>query len=140
VITSYLPPITEVRLLGVFDPGVPNMERVVLKVEANIDIGWYAIILSQRGQIRDHATPIKDCMYWFGSGSVAPNDFFFLYTGSGTRSTLPPDGGHGKLFIEFWGKKETIFHNAQIVPVLWRLNGIVVERTTTPQQLPMLTK
>jgi hypothetical protein len=126
--TSFLPLIPELQLLGVFDPGVPRRERIVLKVEAQIDIGWYAIILAIRGQPSGHIAPLRDSMYWIGSGSVQPNDWIFLFTGSGQQITLPAEGDHGKLFVEFWGREETVFHNSQIVPVLWRLSGITVEK------------
>lgn len=126
--TSFLPTIPELQLIGVLDPGVPGKERIVLKVEQKIDIGWYAIVVAIRGQPSGHSTPMRDNMYWIGSGSVEPNDWFFLYTGSGTQTTIPADGVHGKLFIEFWGRPQTIFHDSLLIPVLWRLNGITVER------------
>ncbi len=126
--TSFIPLIPELRLLGVFEPGIPNRERIVLKVETKLDIGMYAIVLAQRGQTTGHATPLRDSMFWIGSGNVEPNDWFFLFTGAGQQRLIPPEGDNGRLFIEFWGRPQTIFHNSQIVPVLWRLSGVTVER------------
>jgi len=138
-VTSFIPAINEIRLLGVFDAGIPGKERVVLKVEADIDIGWYAIILSSKTASTGHAIPIRDSMYWVGSGIVSANDWIFLFTGSGTKSTVPAADGKAKLFLEYWGRPQTIFHDPRIIPVLWRLSGIVVERSGPPQT-PFLPK
>jgi hypothetical protein len=128
VITSYIPQIDELRLLGVYDRGIPNKERIVLKAKQNLDIGWYALILSIRGPSPGHATPMRDSLYWFGSGNVAANDWLFIYTGTGTDTKIPSNDKTCTLFIQFWNRPQTIFHNKQIVPVLWRLNGITIER------------
>lgn len=136
VTTSFLPQIDELRLLGVFDPGIPNKERVVLKAKQSLDIGWYALILSSQTGRPGVATPIRDSMFWFGSGTIAAGDWLFLYTGPGTNTKIPSSDGKNTLYIQFWGKKQTIFHNKQIVPVLWRLNGVSVERN--PMEPPAL--
>jgi hypothetical protein len=134
--TSFLPQIPELRLVGVFDAGVPRRERIVLKVEQKLDIGWYAIVLAIRAQPAGMAQPLRDSVCWIGSGTVEPNDWFFIYTGAGSQMTIPADSDHGKLFFEFWGRKETVFHDSQIVPMLWRLNGVTIERADP--QLPAI--
>jgi hypothetical protein len=134
--TSYLPHIPELKLIGVFDAGVPRRERIVLKVEQRLDIGWYALALAMRAQPAGTAQPLPDSLFWIGSGTVDPNDWFFIYTGAGSKTTMPAEGAHGKLFIEFWGRDVTVFHDSQIVPVLWRLSGVTIERVDPP--LPSL--
>lgn len=136
--STLIPVVTELRLVGVFEPGVPNRERIVLKVETRLDIGMYAIVLGRRVQQVGHAAPMTDSMYWIGSGTVEPNDWFYLFTGSGTRTIIPPDVDHGKLFVEFWGRPLTVFQDGQIVPMLWRLSGATVERSAPelPASLP----
>ena len=127
--TTYLPTIPELDLLGVYDRGIANKERIVLRVVSALDIGAYLIILGWRGKDSgQHVTPLPNSMYWFGSGSLQANDWLFLYTGQGTAEKMPPSDKHGNLFINYWGKDKTVFNSAEVVPVLWRMNGITIDR------------
>jgi hypothetical protein len=123
--TTLIPTITEIRLVDVLERGVPNKERIALKVEATIDIGSYALVLGVRAPGGAFITPIPDSMFWFGSATVNANDWIFVYTGSGTPSKVPPAGDVGNVYIIHWGRPHTVFHDPQIVPALWRISGLL---------------
>ena len=130
-----LPYIPELRL-DVADRGVPNRERIVLTPTAQVDMSPYALIAGARGHLPGFASPLRDMFFWFGTGVVSPNDWIFLFTGSGNFAQSPRDDGRGMCWFFYWGKKTTIFHDPHIVPVLIRLNGLSIETPTPPPALP----
>ena len=127
--TSYLPTIPELTLLGAFERGVPNKERVVLRAEAPVDLGFYAVILGwRRAGNETQATPIADSMYWLNSTVIPANDWVFLFTGPGEPTVLRSNDQKSNLHIIYWNRPQTVFHDKHVIPVLWRLNGITIDK------------
>jgi hypothetical protein len=122
-VATLLPPIPELTLVGVFDRGVPNRERIVLKAETTIEVGNYAVVLGIRYLHTGVFVPIQDAMFWFGSGAAVANDWLFLFTGSGTFNSIPNADGTGKIYLSYWGREHTLFHDPTTEAVLWRING-----------------
>lgn len=130
---TLLPTIQEIQLFGVFDRGIPNKERVVLRPTIALDIGNYIVVLgaSVPGP-SELVTPLRDHMVWFGSGQLSQGDWIFLYTGHGTPSRFPTAGGKGQILTTYWKHDQTLFHDAQFVPVILRLSGLLMEARPTP--------
>jgi hypothetical protein len=127
--TTFVPVITELAIAHVYEPGVPNKERIAIRVDAAVDLGSYAVVLGVRSPGTQFITPIRDSMFWFGSGTVAVRDWIFVYTGSGTPTTVPPSAdtpGVGNVYVLYWGRPQTAFHDPQVVPVLWRISGVFI--------------
>lgn len=135
--TSYLATIPELSLLGAFERGVPNKERVVLKAEAQVDLGHFAVVLGLRTPGTEPlTTPLVDSTYWLGSAVIPKGDWVFIFTGPGTPSKSRSTDNTCDLHIIFWNRKQTIFHDARVIPLLWRLNGITIEKSAPPAPAP----
>ena len=128
--TAYFPPIPEFELRGVYDAGVPNKERVILRVAQPIEMGNYALLLGVRST-PGHVVPISNSAYWFGSASIPANDWVMVYTGAGQGTKVPTEDRKSTIWIGYWGRPQTVFHDKNVIPVLWRLNGIAIERSAT---------
>jgi len=131
-----LPQIPELELLGVADRGVPNRERVVLRSHGHVQMGGYALFLGIRSHAPGFALPVRDSMFWLGDGPVRPDDWVIVFTGSGTPSNTQMPDAPGKIYLLYWGRPTTIFHDPQVVTMLLRLGGVSVEVPPTPLPAP----
>ena len=121
--------ITELRVEGIYDRGVPNKERVVLRVNTIISMGQFGLILGIRQQQRT-AFPIRDNFFWFGDGYVAAGDWIFVYTGPGEARTSELPGSTQKLYSLHWGRQNTILSSPEIVPFLFRMDAVDIPAET----------
>jgi hypothetical protein len=128
-----------VNIVGVFDRGMPNQERIVLLVNEPVDMGQYGILLGVRAQGR-FAYPIRDNFYWFGDGFVSKGDWIFVYTGPGESRTAELPNNRQKLYSVHWGRDKTILHQSEIIPILFRVDAVDVhlEMQETPKALSKL--
>jgi hypothetical protein len=117
--------IEELSVVGIYDRGVPNQERIVLFVNTTINLGQYGIMLGIRDQAGT-ARPIRDNLFWFGDGIVNKGDWLFLYTGPGEPrfSTVP--NNPEKIFTLHWGRNVTILGEGIIVPILFKVESVQV--------------
>ena len=127
--------ITEMTVIGAYDRGVPNQERIVLRANGAVSLGQFALFLGIR-QESGFVTPIRDNFYWFGDGILSKGDWIFLYTGPGEgRSNVAPNTTE-KLYTVHWNRSHTILNSHEIVPVLMRIDAIQVpvERLPLPDR------
>ncbi|TAJ52579.1 MAG: hypothetical protein EPN60_02655 [Nevskiaceae bacterium] len=119
------PDVKELSVVKIFHRGLPNQESIAISVEEDTNLGQYGILvgLYQGGGL---ATPFVDHLFWFGDGWVRKGDWLFVHTGPGSPSTTPTTDGNGTIFSIYWGKRQTIFANTNIVPVLFRLDAVNV--------------
>lgn len=117
--------ITELTVVGTFDRGVPNQERIVLRVNEILDLGQYGVMIGVRASAGS-AIPVHDNLFWFGDGIVNPGDWLFIYTGPGTPkfSTLPKSTD--RMFTVHWGRATTLFESQELVPILFRVDAVHV--------------
>jgi len=120
-----LPAIFELTLVGVYERGVPNRERLVFQPTQTIDIGQFGILLGVTGS-PGMAFPIRDNFFWFGNGVVSSGDWVLVYTCAGkpTGSIIP--NTNSKVYTVFWGRPTVIFSDPSIVPVLFRMDAVSV--------------
>lgn len=128
----------ELSLIGVEDRGVPNAERVVIRVNEFVDMASY-VLMQGVANGGGGAVPIRDAMFWFGNGLLAPNDWIFVYTAAGEAKTvnLPMNDGTDathKLVMLHWSRSQTMFHSPGVVPILARIDALL----TTPPAPPPL--
>src|SRR5687767_1786851 len=97
-------PITELSIVGVFDRGVPNNERIVLSANQDVNMGQYGLMLGIRGQ-PGWGTPIPDNLFWFGDGLASKNDLIFVYTGPGEPRASELPMLKAKAYVLHWGRK-----------------------------------
>lgn len=92
----------KLRISSIADRGVPDKERLVLRIMAETDIGEYVIL---RTLVRGEAvtTGVKES-YWFADKTVSVGDQVILYSKSGTPSEKILESGHVAHFY-YWGHK-----------------------------------
>lgn len=125
--------IAELSVVGVYDRGVPNQERIVIHVKQTVNLGQYGIMLGIKGA-DGTAFPIKDNLLWFGDGVVFEGDWLFIYTGPGqARSTKVPNTVE-TLYSIHWGRSTTILNATEFTPILFRIDAVQV--SSEPLNLP----
>jgi len=117
--------INELKIVGVYDHGIPNMERIVLLANEPIDLGNYALIVGIRGQ-EGQAFPLRDNFLWFGNGWLQKGDWLFVYTAPGEPKMTQLPNQSEKLYSIHWGKTQTIFQHKELIPLLVRMDAIQV--------------
>ncbi len=117
--------ISELKIAGVYDRGVPNLERIVLMTYEQLNIGQYGLMLGIRQQGRQ-VLPIGDNLYWFGDGVVSKGDWVNIYTGPGEHRAADVPNSTQKIYTVHWGRRETILNSPEVVPILFRVNAVDV--------------
>ncbi|MEW6520038.1 MAG: hypothetical protein AB1461_11545 [Thermodesulfobacteriota bacterium] len=126
-----LPPLFELSYIGVAEPGVPNKERIILRPSEVINLAQCGILLGLKNE-GGIITPLQDSFFWFGEVVVGPPSWIIIYTGSGQyQQTLIPNTEQ-TAYTFHWGKNYTLFNFPNIVPVIFRMGGIL---TGTPVPL-----
>lgn len=117
--------ITEMTIVGVFDRGVANQERIMIRVNETVNMGQYGLLLGLRSE-GAAAIPINDCFYWFGEGLVHSGEFIFVYTGPGEPvDSILPDN-KTKTYSLHWGRDTTVLQNIEVVPILFQTDAVFV--------------
>jgi len=120
--------ITELTLMGVFDRGIPNAERVVIRVDEYVDMASFVLLQAKAGEIGG-AVPIRDSMFWFGNGLLEPGDWIFIYSAVGESKVVDAPGAQGakqKMVLLHWQRSQTMFHTPEIVPILARIDALQI--------------
>lgn len=117
-------PITELIIVGVHDRGIPNIERIVLRANQDINLGQYGIMLGVKQPMQNSAYPINDNLFWLGEAKIQFNDWIFIYTGPGFPRTERTIDGLNNIHIGHWGKQSTVMANPEIVPILFRVEAV----------------
>lgn len=131
----YLPDVRGVKLVRVFDRGVPNKECIALLVTEQTEMAQYGLMVGWL-QGPKVAVPIKDFLFYFGSGAVKKGDWIFVFTGAGESKKAPSSDGLSTIYSLYWGRPSTLFANSNIVPVLFQVGALDV--ADAPQDQPQL--
>jgi hypothetical protein len=125
--------IPELSLIGVYDRGIANQERIVFQANQSINMGQFGIMLGYR-TTHGFANPYIDHLFWFGDGDLLQGDWVFVYTGRGEPRISDVPEQNQKLYILHWGKENTIFAQPEVTPILFRADAVQVE--LSPLNLP----
>lgn len=120
---TYIPPIYELQVLGVFDPGIPNRERIVLRPTQRVDLSAFGLIIGLPSG--NDLVPLDDNFFWFGPRIVEPPSWIFLYTSPGEdQDTTLVQTGERSLILH-WKRAVTVFRaDAQSPrPAIIRMGG-----------------
>ncbi len=118
--------ISELVVQGVYDRGVPNQERILIRPTQPVNMGQYGIMIGSKDVVHQNsAYPFNDSLFWFGDGIVEPSNWIFVYTGPGTaRKTKMAN--QELAYVLHWGRTHTIFANSSIIPILFRVDAVNV--------------
>jgi hypothetical protein len=138
--TAIFEPIWELTIVAVGDPGIPNRERVIIRPTAEINLGEYALSMGIRDDDNPNfVRPLNDHIFWFTNTIATPPLWIFVYTGKGSFRETTLEGSDEKALAFHWGRENTIFNFAQLVPVLFRTGGILIgPNPIRPRYLPPL--
>lgn len=126
--------IGELVIQDVYDRGVPNQERILIRPTQAVNMGQYGIMLGVKdSQTIESALPVNDCLFWFGDGIVEPQSWIFIYTGPGTGRKTEMQNKE-PAYVLHWGRTHTVFANSLVVPILFRVDAVYLGRT--PANLP----
>lgn len=117
--------IGELSLIGVYDRGVPNQERIVIQANETVNLGQYGLMIGVRS-VGNSAFPVRDNLLWFGDGIVKQGDWIFVYTGPGKAKVSPIPNTDINLYSVHWDRGTTILANQELVPILFRVDAIQV--------------
>ncbi len=125
----FLPSITEIEFAGVFDRGVPNSERVVLKVLQTVRLAEYAVCLAAKTE-SSGVFPLTDQFFWFNDEAlVEPPYSVYLYTGPGQTRRTHVQGTGTPAIVFHWGRNVTLLDNSRVEPVLFRIGAMLAHGT-----------
>lgn len=117
------------NLLGVYDRGIANKERIVIKVLDNTNLGQYGVFLGIKvGE--GAALPVNNMMFWFGDGIAEKNSWILLYTGPGENRRTTLKDSPEKAYVLHWGFKNTVLNEKIIVPILFKVEQVAVEKNS----------
>ena len=114
----------ELTLLGVADPGKPNLERIVLRPTQPINVSGFGLTVGLPNP-QAGAYPLFDNVFWFPDLAIAPPSWILVYTGKGQPQNSYLPNGEQALTLH-WQRPYTVFHDPRLVPVLFRAEGVIV--------------
>lgn len=127
--------IEELLMHPVVDRGIPNKERIALLAQTDVQMGNFGLIIGNAAP-NNMATPIRDNFLWFGDRVIHRGDWVLVFTGQGESKVVNGSEPGTKVYSIHWGRGVTMFANTNIVPLLIRLDGVIVGRA--PSDLPQL--
>lgn len=114
------------ELFGVYDRGVPNLERIVLRANRAVALGGYFLILGIPTLNKEDMWPLPDQSLWLGTGQMDVAGWVFVFTGKGTPAVSQETHTKDPLQTLYWNKSEVALANEHVVPALVHLDGIEI--------------
>lgn len=119
------PVLSELTVAGVFERGVPNQERVVLRVNAMTNLGGF--LLARGPWANGNVIALQnDGYFYFPDEVVLPNSWVVLYTAPGTKSQTRHPQTNEPVLVLHWGQPTVQFASTKVGCALLRINGIAL--------------
>jgi hypothetical protein len=120
-----IPLIEEIVIQGVYDRGVPNKERIALKVLESVDLSRCLLLLGFPINPTS-AYPLKNHVFLLGQEQVVPPHWILIYTGPGERKLTREVHSREPALVLHLGEARTILHDERVAPILISVDGILV--------------
>ena len=117
-------PRPDLELFGIYDRGIPNKERIALKVNARVNTGDYALILGVAGA-NGTILPARDQFLWLGR-TIVDIGWVFVFTGPGDPVVTTEVNTKEPMHAIYWGKPNVMFTIPEARAALVRLGPIQV--------------
>jgi hypothetical protein len=119
------PPIIEI--FGVYDRGIPNLERIVLRVNGAIDLTQYFVFLGFRAPLNaDLIIPMPDQFIWLGQTFIDTPGWVFIFTGGGKPGVSQEQNTKEPVHSLYWNKPQTCLGHQDIVPALAHFDHLII--------------
>ncbi|MDO8989000.1 MAG: hypothetical protein Q7U91_05140 [Sideroxyarcus sp.] len=126
-------PINELILHGVFDRGVPNQERIVLKTQGHLNLAAFGLLVTAK---QYGATfPLPDHFFWFGETLLDAGTWVYVYTGPGLTRMTQTMQTNEPAYVLHWNRDNVMFHQEALFPALIRIDAAAIDKT---EFLPLL--
>jgi hypothetical protein len=109
-------------MVGVWNRGVPNRERVVLVATEQTNLGKYALVTARR--TNQGYEPQADHFHWFQDQDLAVGVYVVVFTGSGQAGWTTLQGSGALTWVVHAGYPHVLYANTSIVPLLVEIGGI----------------
>lgn len=96
-----------IKIVLLTEPGIPDKERLVLRVASNDNIGRYIVFDSHEISPGSISSRPKN-VYWFPDKNVSAGDYIVLYTKVGVNSELKNSAGT-TTHVFYWGKNTPLW-------------------------------
>jgi len=127
--------VENLELFGVYERGVPNAERIVLRANSIVNLGFYAVGLGAKSE-NGMAYPIPDQFLWLGEMYLDKGAWVFIFTGKGTPAVTKEQHTGDPMHVMYWHKDAVVLTHDSVVPMLYRFDGVSVG-IQLPQVLPI---
>lgn len=108
-----------IEIFGVYDRGVPNEERIVLRVDGAVALSQYFLFLGYTdGQNGKIIWPYPDNFLWLTDINLNVPSWIFVYTGKGTPCISTERTTNQPLQTLYWNKDSVILDNPNVNPAL----------------------
>jgi len=111
----------KIEIVGIFDKGVPNNERITLKVLQDCNLMYYSVGKTVYSGPNNISNALKE-IFWFSPREVKSGDYIWLYTGNGSEHTHSNTSGTTTHNF-YWRLPKTIFHSIDDCAVLFENNN-----------------
>lgn len=117
----------DIEIFGVYDRGIPNTERIVLKVNRLTSLKNYLLILGVTHPAHPEVIwPINDQMMWLSDISMDVEGWIFIYTGKGTPSISIEVNTSQPLHNLFWNRDNVLLSDPLISPALIQIGAVEI--------------
>jgi hypothetical protein len=106
---TYVAPVFELSVIGIFDEGIPHQERIILRPTQAVDLSNFALLVGY--QAAEGIVPFNDHFRWLGPGVIGPPSWLVIYTDSGTDVETTHQETGEPVFIKHWGRSHTFFND-----------------------------
>ncbi len=113
------------EIFGVYDRGVPNSERIVLRANGPVDLSWYCLLLGIAGA-EESLIPIRDEFLWLGRRTMESPGWVFVFTGAGQEGISQEKFTKDPIHMVYWHKPNVILENKEIIPALIMISSVQV--------------
>ena len=105
----------KVEIQSIVDEGIPDRERLVLRVLHDVDIGDFMLI--RTGFEGNRVTTRVVNTFWFPDRSVGAGDIIVVYSKRGNdKAKMISDGRTAHFF--YWGQDAPLWNDDDVAPVL----------------------
>lgn len=130
----------DLQIFGIYDRGLPNKERIVLRVNQPVNLAEYFLILGFRGSMGANViVPITDHSLWLGSNFINVPGWVFIFTGSGNAGLSQEMHTKEPVHTLYWNRPQVLLEHNDIIPALIHIDYVDIGNQPN-KTLPDLSK
>jgi hypothetical protein len=115
----------DLELFGVYDAGIANRERIVLRVHRTVDLTQYGVMVGfKSGETRIY--PARDLFLWLGNTTIQGPAWVFIFTGEGQPTVSQETHTNEPIHAIYWNRPNVFFSNPNVIPALVNFGEVQV--------------